>query len=90
VLLSGKVENAVINGLLNTNSGGVFSAKVTYEAGTIYNALVAAGWSKQGELSWSLLEIDKPLGTTGLVLNNFKANLIGQFSSNDVEPEKVT
>ena len=92
VLLAGKIENAIINGLQGTNSGGVFSALVTYETGTIVAAF-PAGWSKQGELSWSLLGIGPALGTTntgsGLVLNAFKANIIGQFSTPIPEPASL-
>jgi hypothetical protein len=92
VLLGGKIENAVINGLQGTNSGGVFSAKVTYQTGLIVSAF-PAGWSKQGELSWSLLDISPALGTTsgggGLVLNAFKANIIGQFSTPIPEPASL-
>ncbi|MCY2955180.1 MAG: PEP-CTERM sorting domain-containing protein [Planctomycetota bacterium] len=92
VLLAGKIENAIINGLQGTNSGGVFSAKVTYETGTIVAAF-PAGWLKEGELSWSLLDIKPVLGTTdtpgGLVLNAFKANIIGQFSTPIPEPASL-
>jgi hypothetical protein len=97
VLLGGKIENAVINGLKGTNSGGVFSAKVTYQSGMIFDAFppgpVPPAWKKVGELSWSLLDIDPVLGTTdtptGLVLNAFKANIIGQFSTPIPEPASL-
>lgn len=82
-LLKGSIENAVISGLYGQSSGGVFSAKVNYESGLIKDALAAAGGSLSGDLSWSLLQITAPLATHGtpLVLNEFRASLMGQFGT---------
>lgn len=84
LLLSGTVQNAVISGLLGQNTGGVFSAAVTYDyiaPSLIGDAAKAALWAPNGDLSWSLLDIKPILATVGGTLDNFKGNMVGQFSA---------
>jgi len=90
-LLKGTIENAVISGISGARAGGVFSAKIKYEAGLIKDALVASGGLAEGEMSWSLVELDSPLSAAGSTLQGFKASLVGQFGTPTIpEPASLS
>jgi hypothetical protein len=88
-LLTGTINDGNVNGLLNSTSGAVFSATVTFTGGEIATAAGAVGQS--GTLSFSLLDILPPLGITGAGdtarLSSFGANATGLFS---VVPEPAS
>jgi hypothetical protein len=82
LLLSGTINSASLYGELNSGTGGIISADVTYSGGAI---LAAAGaTSLTGELSWSLLNATPKFRlTSGGYLDLFQANAAGQFSAHD-------
>jgi len=88
-LLTGSVNDMVILGLAGATSGSVQSSTVTYTSGAIYNKLVQYGGTLTGSLSWSLLDINGPLGVVGVNLGSFSANETGQFST-PIIPEPAT
>ena len=96
LLLAGTVETAAIAGILNSDTGAVLSATISYTGGVIYDAALEyyGASSLTGSFSWSLLDIDLPLsvveGTPAPdddYLNEFEANGTGQFSGT---PEPAT
>lgn len=79
-LLKGTIQGAGINA--TGRIGSVLASNVTYDEGSLIGAAAkAAGFAMKGELSWSLLDLSSPAGISGSVLQGFKANMIGQFSS---------
>lgn len=92
VLLAGTITNAMIAGILNSDTGAVLSADITYTDGAIYYAAMERCNSTclKGSFSWSLLNVDKPLSIiegTPDYLDEFVANGTGQFSGT---PEPAT
>ena len=89
LLLAGTVETAAIAGILNSDTGAVLSATISYTGGVIYDAALEyyGASSLTGSFSWSLLDIDAPLSITGGMLDDFEANGTGQFSG---VPEPAT
>ena len=79
LLLSGKIDSAYLTGILNSGSGGVISATVTYTGGKILTALGVS--TVTGDLSWSLLNVTPKFHLTGGELASFSANAVGQFSA---------
>jgi len=94
LLLAGTVETAAIAGILNSDTGAVLSATVTYSGGVIYEAALEQYFAQgiTGSFSWSLLDIDAPLSITGGTLDDFVANGTGQFSGigDPIIPEPAT
>jgi hypothetical protein len=88
-LLEGDITSAFITGFKNAGSGNV-SGNVTYTGGVIKDALVLAnGGLVNGEMSWSLLNLNPVLSTTGgasPILNNFVGDLLPQFDAQIPEP----
>ena len=79
-LLEGTVSTGVISGILGARTGAVLSASVTFTGGAILDAHPASSLS--GDLSWSLLDMDRALATDTDSGNlfPFTANIAGQFS----------
>lgn len=86
LLLSGTIQNAVITGIVGTNSGAAVSATVHYTGGAI---LAATGHQElYGEFSWNLSNTSSKLSTSGdgVHLNSFEANSMGTFTATVPEP----
>ncbi|HVT30636.1 MAG TPA: PEP-CTERM sorting domain-containing protein [Lacipirellulaceae bacterium] len=93
LLLSGNISTAsfVIGAF---NAGAAFNATgVNYTGGVIFNALVAAGGTVNGNsLSFSMVDVAPPFGIAGDgFLANFTANGTGLFNVNVIpEPASLT
>lgn len=94
-LLKGNIIGATISAVQAPGNlsgiGWVFSAKIQYTEGAIYDALVAATGNPNqiGDLSWSLNDVTSVGTDTAGKLKDFQANMTGQFGSPAI-PEPAT
>jgi hypothetical protein len=90
LLLHGTVASSTITGPNGGGAGAVFSSNnVSYDAGLIFNAVVASGGTtSNNDFSFSLADVSPGFGIseTGAALNAFTANATGLFNA-DVVPE---
>jgi hypothetical protein len=82
-LLSGTISGVGITAIAGSDTGSVLSATITYTSGAIYNALIAAGGSPVGSLSWTLLDASPTFSVDVAdgILSSFSASVNGQFST---------
>ena len=88
LLLEGTITKGAITALDGEDTASVLSAKVNYTDGLIYDALIAAGGTPTGSLSWSLLDILNDASLPSVTIDPgtgyfipFHANATGLFST---------